>query len=196
MEFFLTQLTFQFHINIFDGHNLWPLDNPNPHPVEGKTTSNPIRIRKIPDIRPGLEFKIRILYTTEVYLPVAPDEVLTYGKNKFALKYSNGKAMPNGFSHFYCHRVVLSTQKNFKSCFNINGRLVAARWSPTAKNIVSDPLVQHQRPARNPDHQRAVPSLLQWLFIHGHHLAVTIYIHVAPSTRRHSLILAAPLVHI
>jgi len=48
------------------------------------------------------------------YLPVAPDRVLTYGKSKFALKYSNGKAMPSGFSHFYWHRVVLSTQKNFK----------------------------------------------------------------------------------
>jgi len=39
----------------------------------------------------------------KVYLPVAPDGVLTYGKSKFALKYSNGKAMPSGFSHFYCH---------------------------------------------------------------------------------------------
>jgi len=46
----------------------------------------------------------------KVYLPVAPDRVLTYGKSKFALKYSNGKGMPSGFSH--CHRVVLSTQKN------------------------------------------------------------------------------------
>ena len=27
----------------------------------------------------------------EVYLLVAPDGVLTYGKSKFALKYSNGK---------------------------------------------------------------------------------------------------------
>jgi len=50
----------------------------------------------------------------KVYLPVAPDGVLTYGKSKFALKYSNGKAMPSGFSQFYCHRVVLSTQKNLK----------------------------------------------------------------------------------
>ena len=40
----------------------------------------------------------------QVYLPVAPDGVLAYGKSKFALKYSNGKAMPSGFSHFYCHR--------------------------------------------------------------------------------------------
>jgi len=47
-----------------------------------------------------------------LYLPVAPDGVLTYEKSKFALKYSNGKAMPSGFSHFYCHRVVPTTQKN------------------------------------------------------------------------------------
>jgi len=46
----------------------------------------------------------------KVYLPVAPDGVLTYGKIKFALKYSNGKGTPSGFSHFYCYRVVLSTQ--------------------------------------------------------------------------------------
>jgi len=49
-----------------------------------------------------------------VYLPVAPEGVLTYGKSKFALDYSNGKAMPSGFSHFYCHQVVLSTQKILK----------------------------------------------------------------------------------
>ena len=30
--------------------------------------------------------------------------------------------------------------------------LVAARWSPTAKNIVSGPLVQPQWPAQNPGH--------------------------------------------
>jgi len=52
--------------------------------------------------------------------------LLTYGKSKYALKYSNGKGMSSGFSHFYCHRVVLSTQKNFKVFFNISGRLVAA----------------------------------------------------------------------
>jgi len=63
----------------------------------------------------------------QVYLPVAPDGVLAYGKSKFALKYSNGKAMPSGFSHFYCHRVVLSTQKHFEGFFNISGRLVASR---------------------------------------------------------------------
>jgi len=34
-------------------------------------------------------------------LAVAPDRVLTYGKSKFALRYSNGKGMPSGFSHFY-----------------------------------------------------------------------------------------------
>ena len=45
------------------------------------------------------------------YVSVAPDGVLTYGKSKFALKCSNGKGMPSGFSHFYCHLVVLSTQK-------------------------------------------------------------------------------------
>jgi len=50
----------------------------------------------------------------KVYLPVAPDGVLTYGKTKFALKYSNGKGMPSGFSHFYCHQVVHSTQKHCK----------------------------------------------------------------------------------
>jgi len=88
----------------------------------------------------------------KVYLPVAPDGVLTYGKTKFALKYSNGKGMPSGFSHFYCHQVVHSTQKHCKVFFNISGRLVAARSSPTAKNVVSGPLAQPQRPAHNPDH--------------------------------------------
>jgi len=63
----------------------------------------------------------------KVYLSVEPDRVLTHGKSKFALKCSNGKEMPSGFSHFYCHRVVLSTQKNFEGFFNISGRLVAAR---------------------------------------------------------------------
>jgi len=59
----------------------------------------------------------------KVYLPVAPDGVLTCGKSKFSLKYSNGKGMPSGFIHFYCHRVVLSTQKNCKGFFNISVRL-------------------------------------------------------------------------
>jgi len=63
----------------------------------------------------------------KVCLPVVPDEVLTCAKSKFSLKYSNGKAMPSGFSHFYCHRVVLSTQKILKVFFSIRGRLVAAR---------------------------------------------------------------------
>jgi len=63
----------------------------------------------------------------KVDLPVVPDGVLTYEKSKSALKYSNGKGMPSGFSHFYCHRVVLSSQKNFKVFFNISGRLVATR---------------------------------------------------------------------
>jgi len=63
----------------------------------------------------------------KVHLPVAPDGVPTYGKSKFALKYSNSKVMPSGFSHFYCHRVFFSTKKNLKVFFNINGRLVAAR---------------------------------------------------------------------
>jgi len=40
--------------------------------------------------------------------------VLTYGKTKLASKYSNDKAMPSGFSHFCCHRVVLLTQKVLK----------------------------------------------------------------------------------
>jgi len=44
----------------------------------------------------------------KVYLPVAPDGMLTYGESKFALKYSNDKAMPSGFSHFYYHRVVVA----------------------------------------------------------------------------------------
>jgi len=48
-------------------------------------------------------------------------------ESKSALKYSNGKAMPSGFSHFDCHRVVLLTQKNFEGFFNISGRLVAGR---------------------------------------------------------------------
>ena len=51
---------------------------------------------------------------SKVYLPVAPDGVLTCGKSKFALKYSNGKELPSDFSHFYCHRVVLSTNKILK----------------------------------------------------------------------------------
>ena len=69
-------------------------------------------------------FLISYIYTSwQYWLPVAPDGVLTYGKSKFALIYSNGKAIPSGFSHFYCHRVVLSTQKNFKGFFNISGRL-------------------------------------------------------------------------
>jgi len=59
----------------------------------------------------------------KVYLPVTPDGVLTYGKSKFALKYSNSKAMPSGFRHFYCHRVVLSTQKKFEGFFNISRQL-------------------------------------------------------------------------
>jgi len=63
----------------------------------------------------------------KVYLPVAHDGVLTYGKSKFALKYSNGKGMPSGFSHFYCHRVVLSIQKKFKGFFIISGWLIAAQ---------------------------------------------------------------------
>jgi len=50
----------------------------------------------------------------KVYLPVTPDGVLTYGKSKFISKYSNGKAMPSGFNHFYCHRVVLSNPKILK----------------------------------------------------------------------------------
>jgi len=98
----------------------------------------------------------------KVYLPVAPEEVLTYGKSKFVSKCSNGKAMPSDFSHFYCHRVVLSTQKNFEVFFNIIGRLVAARWGPTAKNIASGSLVQPQQPAQNPGHSRPVPSLV-WI---------------------------------
>jgi len=52
-------------------------------------------------------------------------------------------------------------QKNFEGFFNISGRLAAARWNPTAKNIVSGPLVQPQRPAQKPDHQRLVPCLRQ-----------------------------------
>jgi len=53
----------------------------------------------------------------KVYLPVAPEGVLPYGKSKFALKYSIGMAMASGLTHFYCHRVVLSTQINFKVFF-------------------------------------------------------------------------------
>jgi len=49
-----------------------------------------------------------------VYLPVAPDGVLSYRKkhlpeNAASEKYA--KQMPGGFTHFYCHRVVLSTHK-------------------------------------------------------------------------------------
>jgi len=63
----------------------------------------------------------------EVYRPVAPDGVLTYGKSIFALKYSIGIAISSRVTHFYCHRVVLSNQNNCKVFFNISGRLVAAR---------------------------------------------------------------------
>jgi len=80
-----------------------------------------------------------VITTHENFLKTKCTCQSTYGKSKFALKYSNGKAMPSGFSHFYCHRVVLSTQKNFEGFSNISGRLVATRWSPTAKNIVSGP---------------------------------------------------------
>jgi len=91
----------------------------------------------------------------KVYHPVAPDGMLSYWKknlpeNTASEKYT--KQMPSGFTHFYCHRVVLSTQKNCKAFYNISGRLVAARQNPTAKNIVSGPLILPQRPAQNPDH--------------------------------------------
>jgi len=63
----------------------------------------------------------------KVYLSVAPDGMLTYGKCKFAYKYSNGKSMPSSFTQVYCHQVVLPTRKIFKGFFKISGRLVAAR---------------------------------------------------------------------
>jgi len=49
-----------------------------------------------------------------VYLPVVPDGVLSDWKkhlfeNATSEKYV--KQIPSGFTHFYCHRVVLSTQK-------------------------------------------------------------------------------------
>jgi len=43
-----------------------------------------------------------------------------------------------------------SKKKKFKGIFKIGGRLVAA-W-PTAKDIVSGPLIQPQRSAQKPDH--------------------------------------------
>jgi len=75
----------------------------------------------------------------KVYLAVAPDGMLSYGESKSALKYSNGKGMQRGFSHFYCHRVF--QLKKILNFFNISERLVVARRSPIAKNIVSGPLV-------------------------------------------------------
>jgi len=42
-------------------------------------------------------------------------------ENAASEKYA--KQIPSGFTHFYCHRVVLSTQKNYKVFFNISGRL-------------------------------------------------------------------------
>jgi len=68
--------------------------------------------------------------------------------------------MRSGFTHFYCHQVVLSTQKNFEGFFNISGRLIAARCTPTAKDIVSGPLVQPQRPTQKsgPLAARAISS--------------------------------------
>jgi len=52
-----------------------------------------------------------------VFLPVAPDGVPSYWKkhlpeNAPSEKYA--KQMPSGFTHFYCHRVVLLTQKILK----------------------------------------------------------------------------------
>jgi len=77
-------------------------------------------------------------------------------------RQSNAKQIPSGFNgngllfhmtqpissltHFYCHSVVLLTKTNFKGFFKLGGRPVAARWNPTATNIVSGPLVQPQRP--------------------------------------------------
>jgi len=91
----------------------------------------------------------------DVCLPVVPEGMLTYGKNKFAWKC---KAIPVGLTHFYCHLVVVLPQKNL-GFFNIGGRLVASWWNPTPKNIVSGPLVQPQWTAQKPDHLRPVPSL-------------------------------------
>jgi len=84
--------------------------------------------------------------------------VLTYGKSKYALKYSYGKGMPSVFSHFYCHRVVLSTQEVFKGFFNISGRRGEVQ---PPKIFVSGPLVQPQQPAQNPNHLQPMPSLWQ-----------------------------------
>jgi len=39
------------------------------------------------------------------------------------LKIQQRQSNAKGFSHFYCHRVVLSTQNNFEGFFNISGRL-------------------------------------------------------------------------
>jgi len=83
------------------------------------------------------------------YLPVARDGVLTYGESKSALKYSNDKAMPSGFSHFFATEWFFHLKKFLKVFFKISGRLIAARWSPTAKNIVNGPLVHPQRPTQN-----------------------------------------------
>jgi len=62
----------------------------------------------------GVRVYIKVKNCFKVYLPlpVAPDGVLTYGKSKFSCK-CRGKAMPSGFTHFYCHQVVLLTQKKF-----------------------------------------------------------------------------------
>jgi len=48
--------------------------------------------------------------------------VLTYGKNKFAGKCSNGKVISGGFTHFLFYRVVTLTQNIFRKIFNISGR--------------------------------------------------------------------------
>jgi len=45
--------------------------------------------------------------------------------------------MPSGFSHFYCHRVLLSTRK-YNGFLNISGRLDEIQ-----------PLKYHQRPDRS-----------------------------------------------
>ena len=77
-------------------------------------------------------------FLLKVYLPVAPDGVLTYGKSKFAATAKQCQMVSVTF---------IATEwffqlKKILVFLNISRRPVAARWSPTAKKIVSGPLVQ------------------------------------------------------
>jgi len=67
---------------------------------------------------------------------------------------------PDGLTHLFAPPSGSANSKKVFWKFFHHWRAVAARWSLTAKNIVSaPPLVQPQRPAQKPDHKRPVSSL-------------------------------------